>query len=624
MFNRASFTGWFLAVLVVLTTGFGLSVTLLAADKPAGPADADAVLRYLDRSIDWYHRLIAIDAMPANSQELFYRDSTRASARTTLKLSFDFARAQAALIESRSRQPTTNSAAASTAARLKLAADAAAQRIADLKSQINQSYQNAKTAADAAMQSKLAAQLDLATAQRDALSQYAQFISSSGNGDATLSEKIDQLAQTVPEIASPAATDAGQSDSGATPAPVPQFRPEPTGIIALISDLFSLTGQMNELGRLRVQTKELQDNCDQLHGPLKALVIDEFHRANTLGATTRSSTQPDGDVARLESERQAIQSLTVDFKLTSSAGIPLGEQSIVLGSAMQSLESWHDAIARQYEADTRSLLVRAVGTALTLIALLVVSELWRRATFRYINDARRRRQLMLVRRIVIGIVFILIVIGSVVTEFGSLATFAGLITAGIAVALQTVILSGVAYFFFIGRYGVRIGDRVTVGGITGDVVEIGLFRLYLMEMAGPITDLHPTGRMIVFSNAVLFQPAAFFKQLPGADYAWHEVALTIAPETDQQVAETRLLGAVEAVLVDYRELLDRQHDAANQILHIPLEEPRPRARVRFVEKGVEIVIRYPVDLYKATEIEDRIARKLVEAIAREPKLKIVS
>src|SRR5439155_13646060 len=143
----------------------------------------------------------------------------------------------------------------------------------------------------------------------------------------------------------------------------------------------------------------------------------------------------------------------------------------------------------------------------------------------------------LVRRIVIGSIVMLIIIGGVVTEFGSLATFAGLITAGIAVALQTVILSGVAYFFFIGRFGVRVGDRVTISGISGDVIEVGLFRLYLMELSGTKPDLHPTGRVVVFSNSVLFQPSAFYKQLPGSDYIWHEVAITLAPGSDYALAE---------------------------------------------------------------------------------------
>ena len=107
---------------------------------------------------------------------------------------------------------------------------------------------------------------------------------------------------------------------------------------------------------------------------------------------------------------------------------------------------------------------------------------------------------MFVRRVVVAGVVVLIVVVGVMTEVGSLATFAGLITAGIAVALQTVILSGVAYFFFIGRFGVRVGDRVTISGITGDVVEIGILRLYLAELAGKPTDLHPTGRIVVSAS----------------------------------------------------------------------------------------------------------------------------
>jgi hypothetical protein len=85
------------------------------------------------------------------------------------------------------------------------------------------------------------------------------------------------------------------------------------------------------------------------------------------------------------------------------------------------------------------------------------------------------------------------VIFGFVREFGSLATYAGFVTAGVAVALQSPILSVVAYFFLIGRYGIRVGDRVTISGVTGDVIEIGFVRFTLMELAGTGPDLHSTG-----------------------------------------------------------------------------------------------------------------------------------
>jgi small-conductance mechanosensitive channel len=218
---------------------------------------------------------------------------------------------------------------------------------------------------------------------------------------------------------------------------------------------------------------------------------------------------------------------------------------------------------------------------------------------------------------------LMIVVASVISEFGSLATFAGLITAGVAVALQTVILSGVAYFFFIGRFGVRVGDRVTIAGITGDVIEIGLFRIYLMELGGAKTDQHPTGRIVVFSNSVLFQPSAFYKQLPGSDFIWHEIALTLAPGSDYALAETRLLDAVNKVFADYREAVERQQEQISRSLHVEMGTARPEGRLRFVDAGLEFVVRYPVELHQAAQIDDRITRELLKVIEQEPKLTLV-
>jgi small-conductance mechanosensitive channel len=338
-----------------------------------------------------------------------------------------------------------------------------------------------------------------------------------------------------------------------------------------------------------------------------------------------SSTEPTAqDPAAMEARGMQIDQLTDRFKHLSAASIPLAEQSVVIDAARDSLMEWRAALSRQYNSNIRELLLR-LGTLIgTILIIFVVSEIWRRGTFRYIKDARRQRQLMVVRRVVIGVVVVIVISLSVVSEFGSLATFAGLITAGVAVALQTVILSGVAYFFFIGRFGVRVGDRVSITGITGDVIEIGLFRIYLMELGGKMPDLHPTGRIVTFSNSVLFQPSAFYKQMPGSDYIWHEVAVTVAPDSDDKAIEQRLLGAVNTVFADYRDAVEQQHERISRTLHINMGRPVPEGRLRFTDAGLEYVVRYPVDIYRAAEIDDRITRELLKAINEEPKLVMVS
>jgi small-conductance mechanosensitive channel len=249
--------------------------------------------------------------------------------------------------------------------------------------------------------------------------------------------------------------------------------------------------------------------------------------------------------------------------------------------------------------------------------VLIGSELWRRATFRYVKDARRRQQSMLVRRILVTTAVLLLVVFSLINELGSLATFAGFITAGLAVALQNVILSVAAYFFLIGRYGIRVGDRVQIGEVQGEVIDLGLVRMHVMELR----EGAPTGRVVVYSNAAVFS-GNFFKQLPGSSFAWHQVRLTLSPDSDYKLAESSLMAAVESVYATIRDELVAQHERVAQQLSISVAEPRPSSQLHFTDSGLEMVIRFAVPLARAAEVDDRVTKALLDAVAREPRLKM--
>jgi small-conductance mechanosensitive channel len=294
---------------------------------------------------------------------------------------------------------------------------------------------------------------------------------------------------------------------------------------------------------------------------------------------------------------------------------------ILLDDCKGDLVEWRNSITNEYALVLRSLLTRVIAILIALGFVYLLSYLWRRATYRYIHDVRRRRQLTVIRRVVVGFLMVLVIIGGFISEFSSLATFAGFLTAGIAVALQTVILSIAAYFFLIGRYGVRVGDRITVSGVTGDVIEIGLVRLYLMELSGTGIDLYPTGRVVVFSNSVMFQSAPFFKQLPGTAYAWHEIAVTLAPDADLALLERELLEAVNSVFAQYRQSIDHQHALVERILDTSITAPVPIGKVQFADTGPEFVLRYPVEIARGAEIDDQITRKLMETISGDAQLK---
>jgi len=265
--------------------------------------------------------------------------------------------------------------------------------------------------------------------------------------------------------------------------------------------------------------------------------------------------------------------------------------------------------------------LRAVAVVAALVLLTLGSSIWRRATFRYVHDARRRRQFLILRRLATGVLTTLIIVLGFVSNFSSLATYAGLITAGIAVALQGVILSVAGYFFLIGRYGIRAGDRVTVLGVTGDVVEVGLVRFYMMELAATGVVLHPTGRLIVLPNSVLFNISPLYKQIPGTDYAWHEVAVTLASAGDREAVEQGLLAAAQAVYKDYRPALEQQHRDVEQLIDVTLPVPAPMTEVVYTDSGLDVVVRYPVDLRRMAEMDEAVTNGVQDAIRRDPKMK---
>jgi len=252
----------------------------------------------------------------------------------------------------------------------------------------------------------------------------------------------------------------------------------------------------------------------------------------------------------------------------------------------------------------------------------VVAELWRRAINRYVHDIRLRYQFLLLRRIVLWVAIAVVI--AFASELGSVVTFAGLITAGVAVALQNIILSVAGYFFLIGRYGIRVGDRVQIAGVRGEVVDVGLVRLHLMELGSADSET-PSGRVVAFPNSIVFQSAAgLFKQIPGTDFAWHELTLTLAPENDYAAVEQRVHEAVEGAFSEYQEEIERQRQLIERTFSFnSVESLQPRIRLHLTPLGLEVTVRFPVDSRHATEIDNRITRELLKAIDRQPPLELV-
>jgi small-conductance mechanosensitive channel len=620
---------------------FGLLAAVLAlaqaqinpSKAPPIAQDPQQIIKFLTGIVSW-HRQLAGEQQIAEASDSTAVQENRRIADQVVQLAFEYARSQALLQAKHPATATTSTAEPqpendSEYQGLVQAAQQADKEVTDTEAEL-QSVQgklaNAPPQKKNILQSQageLQGELGLMRARRDALQGMIEFVSSSSeSGGGSLRTQIDELARSLPAALTHAP--AANQDAGGVAVPPANTalttRAEPTGIWALAADRISLSAKLRSLDAEISLTTELERMAKQFQTPQVDSLRTLVQQGDQIFAAADTATP-----AGLAQERQQLDQLTVQFKQMSAASLPLTKLNILLEVYARNLDNWRETLQDQAHDELRQLLVR-LGVLVALIAIvLAIGEIWRQTTFRYVHDVRRRYQFLLLRRVVIWLTIGLIVVLTFATQLGSIMTFAGLLTAGVAVALQNVIVSVVAYFFLIGKYGIRVGDRVQIAGVTGEVVEIGLVRIHLMELGGP-GESQPSGRIVAFSNSIVFQPTAgVFKQIPGTSFVWHEVKLVLAPETDYHDAKDRLTAAADAALAGDKEGLESQRQQMEKNLtSVTPGELSPKVRLHYTGSGIEATVRFPVELEKAAETDDHVMRELLAAIDREPKLKLVS
>src|ERR1700675_47263 len=579
--------------------------------------DTDAVINHLNAVITFYRNASAELQTGGAPSDVIYQENEKSLTAEVVRLAFQAARAEAAAIRATEKNgaPSTSSAqsSAQTEARNKARIADVQSKLDSIEKQIASAPKNKRDALIAQKQA-LEGELSLDNAVQEVIQKRAAFMESGNDtGSEGLDGRINQLAHSVPTVFAAA----NDQKSGTQAKPTPQSeasKQSSSGLVSQAIALYDAITSVHQIDQLNEQTAGLRQIVNDLRQPLRDSLVADIKKGRDLTDQASSGKIP-------PASPQQFQELTDHFKRISAVVLPLSQEIMVLDQSSANLVEWRTSILRESKYEARALFVRAGMILLALGIVLALSEAWRRLTYKYIQDARRRRQFLLMRRFVMGFLIGVVLILGFASQFASLATFAGFVTAGIAVGLQTVLLSVAAYFFVVGRYGIHVGDRVSVSGVTGDVIDISLVRLYLMELAGTGIDLYPTGRVVVFSNSVLFQATTpLFKQIPGTEYAWHEVVFSLVPGGNHKLAQEKLFPAVNAVHDQYREGFERQRGFIERRIEVQLKTPSPETRLQFGDTGLELLVRYPVEIRNESVTDEQVTRKVLEVIQSDSEL----
>jgi len=198
--------------------------------------------------------------------------------------------------------------------------------------------------------------------------------------------------------------------------------------------------------------------------------------------------------------------------------------------------------------------------------------------------------------------------------FGSLSTFLGLLSAGVAIALKDMIASIAGWFYILGRKPFEVGDRIAIGEHAGDVIDQRLFRFTMLEIGNWVDADQSTGRVIHVPNSLAFT-STIANYTAGFGYIWNELPVLVTFESDWRHAKRileRVGGERCAHLTDSAADAIRKAAQSQMILYSKFD---PRVWTRVADSGVSLTLRYLCDPRQRRNTEESIWEDVLDAFA---------
>ena len=256
-----------------------------------------------------------------------------------------------------------------------------------------------------------------------------------------------------------------------------------------------------------------------------------------------------------------------------------------------------------------SLIIILILVIFRFIAVRILYQRYKTSTRAFYNGRKT------IQYVTVALGFILI--GRMwITGIQSLVTYLGLVSAGIAIALQDLLVNLAGWLFIISRRPFGMGDRIEVDSILGDVVDIRLFQFSMLEVGGGrLAGEQSTGRLVHMPNGIVFrQPVINTHQ--GLPYIWNEIPVLITFESDWRKAKGILTNIVDRLAPDVSEAAKRYVRRVEKRFVINYGNVKPVVYTAVVDSGVQLTLRYMVSPRRRRSSEQTMWEAILAAFER--------
>jgi small-conductance mechanosensitive channel len=269
----------------------------------------------------------------------------------------------------------------------------------------------------------------------------------------------------------------------------------------------------------------------------------------------------------------------------------------------------------QYTGLSQDLQIKILKTLGLLLTFWIVNRIILRIVFRQSEDVVYRYRWRKTQGYILIIIGIFVLAQIWITEFTSVSTFLGLLSAGVAIALKDPITDIAGWLFILWRKPFEVGDRVQIGENKGDVIDVRIFQFTLIEVGNWVDADQSTGRIMHVPNAQIFNQA-LANYTARFNYIWHEIAVLITFESNWKKAK----AALERIVLEKAEHISGEAELrikeATKKYMIFYKNVRPIVYTSVKDSGVMLTMRFMCNPRQRRKFENDIWEEVLETFGK--------
>lgn len=278
--------------------------------------------------------------------------------------------------------------------------------------------------------------------------------------------------------------------------------------------------------------------------------------------------------------------------------------------------------------ETLSLDNPIVNKIISTVVIVLLAIIANRLTLHVLSDRLKESSyahtLRMLLRNVIFVVGVVLILGIWFGVGSNLTMAMGIMGAGIAFASQELIGSFTGFVNIITSNLYNIGDRVRIGNVIGDVLDISLLRTTVMEIGEWVQADQYTGRIVTIANRVVFSDPVF-NYSKHWEYLWDEIMIPVTYESDWQLAAQLMLEHGENYTKDIQEAAKVGMQEMRHRYPILEDLPvTPTLYTVMTDNWVEMTLRYVVETRKRRTVKADLHRELLEHFSKTPTITVAS